>query len=80
MWEADTWDSVTVIRSSAIKADHSFEADRLPTGTFTVTAAQFASRGFQSYIPVRQVSKEVQLREGHTTQVDFEWDETESRQ
>jgi hypothetical protein len=70
IYEASTRDSIAVIRG--IGQDGRYRCSELPSGKYTVTAAQFAPGKRQYRQPIQQVSKLVELKEDQTTIVNFD--------
>jgi thiol-disulfide isomerase/thioredoxin len=69
IYEASTRDSIAVIRG--IGQDGRYRCSELPSGKYTVTAAQFPPGQRQYRRPIQQVSKLVELKEGQTTILNF---------
>lgn len=69
IYGACTRDAAAVIYD--IQEGGSYRCSGLPSGRYTITAAQFPPQLGQERRPIQQLSRIVEIREGQTTRVDF---------
>ncbi len=78
-YEMCTWDSVAVLRGKDIHEDGTYHAEGLPAGRYTATAAQFPAQRRQYGVPLRQTSKEIELKDSETVEVGFDLAEADRK-